>query len=204
MFKPAELLSAADKASYEYERAEYLKTYLDQAETLLDIHASYTPESRRFVICEPNAADIVKYLPVDLVVSGFDQVEPGGTDYYMNSRGKIGICIECGYLGDPASVQVAERGIDAFLRAAGHLGNDLSETPQSYIRMNEIYLTTSNDFKLSRPFADFDSVSEGEVVGLDSGREVRAEEEGIILFARNCQKAGEEAFLLGEKKSGLA
>lgn len=108
MFKDTAALTAAERASYEYDRAQVLKSYFSQADALLDLHASYTPVSRRFVICEPNAAGIFEYLPADLVVSGFDAIEPGGTDYYMNRIGKTGICLECGYLGDPQSTDIAE------------------------------------------------------------------------------------------------
>ena len=89
MFK--ESLTAAELASYEYRRAQYLKAIMERSEVLLDIHASYTPRSRRFAICEQNADPVVKKLPIGLVVNGFDAVEPGGTDYYANLIGKVGI-----------------------------------------------------------------------------------------------------------------
>jgi succinylglutamate desuccinylase len=204
MFKSADLLSDAEKRSYEYERAQFLKKYLDQADALLDLHASFTPNSKSFVVCEENANGITEYLPVDLVVSGFDQIEPGGTDYYMNSIGKIGICVECGYLGNPESTEIAEKSIIAFLKARGHLSNELIATKQSYIQMYDLYMTKSNSFKLSRSFDDFEEISKDQVIGTDEDKEVRAEKESIILFARNREQNGEEAFLLGEKKNSLA
>src|SRR3989344_6869699 len=111
MFKPDNELSDADKNTYEYERAQLLKPYLDKADVLLDIHGTTIPESVAFAICEKNAEEIVKYLPVDLLVSGFDEVEPGATDSYMNTAGKIGICLECGYTEDENSIKIARDGI---------------------------------------------------------------------------------------------
>ncbi len=200
MFKPDNLISDSDKQSYEYDRAQFLKTYLDQAEALLDVHASFTPASQRFAICENNAVGIIEYLPVNLIVSGFDEIEPGGTDYYMNNQGKIGICVECGYLDDPTSTEVAESSIINFLKARGHLDNNLPVSAQEHVRMNTLYLSQTNSFTLSQDFADFSRLTAGELIGYDGEQEIRAEKDCFILFARHTTKTGEEAFLLGDKE----
>lgn len=204
MFKNEDLISNLEKTSYEYERAQFLKKYLNQASALLDIHASFTPDSKPFIICEKNAKEIIKYLSVDVIVSGFDQVEPGGTDYYMNSIGKIGICLECGYLGNSESTEIAEKNILAFLKARGHILNNLKTIKQSYIHMYDLYMTESNNFTLTRQFSDFEEISKNEILGIDGDKEIKAEKDSVILFARNRERAGEEAFLLGEKKNSLA
>ncbi len=199
MFKSEEMLSNKEKTSYEYGRAQFLKKYLNQADALLDIHASTTPGSKPFIICEANADEISKYLPVDIIVSGFDKVEPGGTDYYMNSIGKIGICIECGYLDDPQTVQVAEEAVIAFLKACGHISNDLTPKKQSYICMYDIYLTKTEKFTLSKPFDDFETIERDQVIGTDGDEEVRSLDDSVILFAQNSERIGDEAYLLGKK-----
>ena len=203
MFKKDKFLSKNEIESYEYDRAQFLKNYLNQADALLDIHASFTPKSKPFVICEANSKEIIKYLPVDLVVSGFDTVEPGGTDYYMNSIGKIGICLECGYLGNKSSLRIAEQGVFAFLKARGHILNDIKIQKQSYIRMYDLYITKTNKFSLSKKFFDFEEISKNKIIGVDGRKEVVAEKDSVILFARNTNKVGEEAFLVGEKKDRL-
>ncbi len=197
-------LSVAEKESYEYNRAQFLKKYLKQSNALLDIHASQTQNSKPFIICEANAIEVVEYLPVDLVVSGFDNIEPGGTDYYMNRQGKIGICLECGFLGDSKAYQIAEAGILAFLKARGHIKNDLSPTRKSNIFMYDLYYTKTNNFTLSKSFKDFEEVTKGEIIGIDGDQKVKVKKDGIILFARSRSKIGEEAFLLGEKRNSLA
>ena len=171
---------------------------------LLDIHASFTPNSRPFIICEENANGVIEYMPVNLIISGFDKVEPGGTDYYMNSIGKIGICVECGYLGNPESAEIAEKSIFAFLKARGHMPNDLIRNKQSYMRMYDLYITKTNAFVLSRQFNDFEEVLDGQIIGIDGEKEVKAEKDSVILFARNREQVGDEAFLLGEKRNSLA
>lgn len=204
MYKNDSLFSAEEKMSYEYGRAQFLKTYFDQVDALLDVHASFTPESQPFAICEQNSRGIVEYLPVNRVVAGFNEIEPGGTDYYMNTRGKVGICVECGYLGDPKAVEVAQASILNFLKARGHLTNDIVPQEQVHIRMDRLYITKTAQFTLAKDFADFESVSQGQRIGIDGAEEVLAEKDGIILLARNRNQIGDEAFLFGAKESSLA
>jgi len=203
MFNSDDILSIKEKRSYEYTRAQFLKKYFVQADALLDIHASSIPKSKPFAICEKNAQAIVEYLPVDRVVSGFDKVEPGGTDYFMNSIGKIGICLECGYINSQKSIAVAAKGIIAFLKAQGHIINDISHRKQSYIKIYDLYITRSKTFTLFKYFDDFEKLPSGYIIGRDGNIDVIADRECVILFARSCKKIGEEAFLLGEKKSSL-
>ncbi len=203
MFNLDEQLTENEKNSYEYSRAQFLKNYLDQSNILLDIHASNTPTSKPFIICEANAKGVIEYLPVNRIVSGFDQIEPGGTDYYMNSIGKIGICIECGFLGDPSSIDIAEKSIYAFLKSRNHLVNNLTSEKQSYLSMYDLYKTKTNKFILTKEFEDFEEIKKGEVIGFDGDQEIKAEKDAVILFARNREKVGEEAFLLGENKNSL-
>lgn len=200
MFKPDQMLSEKEKASYEYIRSQFLRKYLDQADALLDIHASLTPASQKFVICEKNAEAITKYLPFSKVVSGFDKEQPGGTDYYMNRQGKIGICIECGYFDDTTSTEIAEKSMISFLTARGNITGNLKDYSQTYIQINSMYITKIN-FVLSKQFKDFEEVTIDHLIGIDGKDEIKAQSDGVILFARNRNRAGEEAFLFGKKNS---
>ncbi len=198
-----ELLTPKEKDSYEYQRAQFLKSYLNKADALLDIHASSIPNSKAFVICEANAGEIVKFFPINLVVSGFDKVEPGGTDYYMNTRGKIGICLECGYMKNPQTIKVAEESIFAFLKAKGHMVDNLTPQKQSYVQMFQKYFAKTDKFTLSKPFENFEVVLKNQIIGIDGSEEIKAPKRSLILFAHNGTKIGDEVFLLGEKKESL-
>lgn len=192
------IVKEADKTSYEYKRAQELKPYLEKADVLLDLHASSIPDGRAFAICESSANDIVKFLPVDLVVSGFDKVEPGSTDGYMNSIGKTGICLECGYLSDEKSDKIAEESIIAFLKARGHISGYISVQDQSYICMYDICYSKTDKFRLSKTFGNFEKLESGQLIGVDGQQEIRSPRPSYILFAHNADKIGDEIFLLGE------
>lgn len=196
-------LSEKEKSSYEYARAQSLKKYLDAADVLLDIHSTSVPNSARFVICEKNAKGVVPYLPVPLVVSGFDDVEPGGADYYMNINGKVGLCLEVGSHDDPEGARIARKSIVAFLKAQGHIKNDLVVEEKQYVRMFMKYYSQADKFRLNRSFENFERVLSGELIGIDGEREVRAPRDSVILFAHNGDGAGSEVFLLGEYKKGF-
>lgn len=200
MFKKDDLLLDNEKKSYEYRRAQFLKRYLNKAEALLDIHASHTPTSKPFIICERNAEKITKYLPIDLIVSGFEKVQPGATDGYMDSIGKIGICVECGYLGNPKSTKIAEEIFFAFLKAREHVTNNQTLTKKVYIQINSLYITKTDNFTLSKSFDDFERISKGQVIGIDEEERVVVKRDSIITFARNRKQIGEEAFLLGKER----
>lgn len=198
MFVNPSTLRRADKNSYEYKRASVLKIYLNKADALLDIHSSFTPGARPFIIAEKNASKIVKCLPFNLVISGFDDVEPGGTDYYMNKIGKVGICVECGYLGDRVATDVAKRSIHAFLAARGHIEGKPRFYQKRYRKMYKKYFAKTDRFRLAKPFKDFAVLKRGQIIGFDGSRAVRASKDSFILFARDTDRINNEAFLLGQ------
>ncbi len=197
MFVDPEKLTEEEKSSYEFSRAEFLKEYLSQADALLDVHASSNPKSKPFMICEPNSYDIIKALPIETVVHGFDEVEPGGTDYFMNKIGKVGICVECGFLEDPQSTVRAVDSIMAFLKQRGHIPGVAVTTKKSYIHMYKLYKSQTEEFRLVKPFEDFEKMQAGDLIGQDDGEVVYCERNGIILFAKNSTYKGQEVFLLG-------
>jgi predicted deacylase len=119
----------------------------------------------------------------------------------MNEKGKIGICVERGHIADPRSIKLAERGILSFLKTRGHIAGKEQPTNQVHIIMKTIYLTKTDRFVLKKHFKNFETVSMGQIIGYDGGKEVVAKKEGIILFAHSRDKIRSEAFLLGEKNN---
>jgi len=203
-FKNEDQYSDEVKNTYEYKRAQVLKKYLQDSDVLLDIHSSSNSKSEPFVICERNAKEIINYFPKEFkkIVHGFDDIEPGGTDWYMNSLGKIGICIECGFHENPRAITLAKETIMDFLIARGHFKNkdsQVSANYRCYVQMINLYNTKSDSFVIAKNFADFEELKKGDIIGVDGGTDVVADKNCIILFPQSKKKTGEEAFLLGEK-----
>lgn len=194
-------LRAQERASYEYGRAQELIPLITGAHALLDIHASNSPQSEPFCICEPHAFALAALLPAQRLVSGFDALEPGGTDGYMNRCGGKGICFEAGYIHDPASIMRATWALETFLHAQGHLAEApvFAHQPPQELTMEELYHTQEH-FIPAKTFADFEAVSKGTVIGTDGGKAVCASADGVVLFVRAREHAGEEAFLFGRPR----
>lgn len=193
LFLPAEESSACSCS--EHERVAALRTLFASADVLLDIHASFTPQSEPFVICERNALELIRGIPPKRVCFGFDAIQPGGTDYYMNAIGKVGICVECGYLGDTPN-NVAERSLAAVMNNMGMWNfSDARVEAPAYLQAYQQYFTREN-FRLAIPFADFDELNPESLIGYDGSKPVYAKERSKILFAHNCAGSGAEAFVL--------
>ena len=190
------LLSESIKTTYEYFRSREIMKLLDSADALLDIHSSRNPKSEQFVICESNSMTIASVLPVTTVCVGFDAFEPGATDGYM--KDKIGVCIECGQHLDPRAPELAEKAIHTFLLAMGHVDGEKPEVQKQKV-LNIFHLhTNEKPFTRTRPFADFESITEGTVIGYDGDTPIISPKDCIILFALDTQETGKECFLLAE------
>lgn len=198
MFKDEREYSQEQKAAYEYQRAQELKQILATADALLDIHSSGSKESVPFIIAEPHSFETTSYMPVQVVSYGWDVIEAGGTDYFVNKSGGKGICIECGYHNDPETKNRAWEALRAFLIREGAIFDTVPpKSTQKIIHANYIYHTQEN-FALAKEFADFESVVVGQLIGHDGQRAVSAPKDGVIIFARNREKPEQEAFIIGE------
>ncbi len=185
--------------SYERLRAKELMPLLDTCDALLDIHSVAKQRSTPFIICEPSYFPIAKKLPFPIISNGWNTLEPGGTDYYMSTAGKIGICIECGQHTDPIVPKRALKGIRAFLQLMGNIsGEPIPDTPNQKIITVIDILITKIDFKLAKDFYDFEPVTKGQLLGIDGQEEYKAPSNGVVIFARPVNTPDQEAIIFGE------
>lgn len=202
LFKYDNKYSASIKKTYEYNRAIYLKKFLKKADALLDIHST-TNKNEPFIICEKQSLKVANFLPSDFkkIVHGFEALEAGGTDGYMLSKGKIGICVECGVHTDKSSILLATKAIKNFLKSQGHIlkNNSLLMINRPKFKMDSIYCTKTGTFKLFKKFKDFEKINKNQIIGADGNKVIKTKRDSIIVFAHNCDKKGEEAFLLGHE-----
>ncbi len=200
-FRPDELLTDAEKNSYERSRAVELMPILEASGAFLDIHSSSSGQSIPFAICEAQSFSVVRRLPISIRSSGWGIIEPGATDEFVNSRGGLGICVECGHHLDQSSVKKAIDVIRSFLIVTGAISGEIPpENPnQREVHAHTIYLAKIS-YKPVRIFADFEPIEKGELIGYDGDEEVFAQEDGVIVFgAKEKSKPGEEAFILGRE-----
>jgi len=191
--------------SYEEKLSFDLKNIFESCDICLDLHSSFVKDSKPFIICEENAFDLVQSFPMEIICSGFDLIQPGGTDYYMNRIGKIGLCVECGFLEDEESINLAENIMLSLLRnldmiSNGFVNYNLKIDKKKYYQVRELYCT-NDEFRLLKEFKDFEAVCKNQSIGTDGKNQIKSNYDGFILFARDVLRDSldREAFLLGQE-----
>jgi succinylglutamate desuccinylase len=177
MFRDDSQLQNTEKETIEYCRSREIIPYLNLSDASLDLHSSPTQGSPAFIICEKNGAEIVKDFPFAFRCYGFSEIEPGGTDEYMNSRGKIGICIECGSHTAPDAKEKALLSIQKFLTYFDMIEVDSttheSQKQEIFIAVHA-YITRTNEFRVSQSFRDFENIERWQLIWYDGWEIVSA------------------------------
>jgi succinylglutamate desuccinylase len=186
--------------TYEEERAQELMKTLDDADALLDLHASNIPGSQPFLICEEDAFPVVEKFDFPIVATGFDAIEPGGTDGYMFQQGKVGICAECGYAGE--GERYADLAFSTIAQFLAHYGaieyqSTTDKKEKKHLHVDRVIMKEREDFLFERTYSDFDELAAGECFARDGENEYRVERESVILFANPEKEVGGEACILG-------
>ncbi len=185
------------KNTLEGATAREIIPYLEKAEMMLDLHASNSPESKPFIICEENSFDLAYSLPAQIVTYNFDAFEQGSTLYYINLQKKIGAAFECGFLGDPKSQEKAEQAILSFLRFAGAISGEIkSSFDKSIYKIVDLYKNKKFSFKKSREFSDFELLNKRTLIGKEGEKEVYREQGELMLFVRDRENIDSECFLV--------
>jgi len=184
---------------YEEKRVKDLIKILECSDALLDIHASTSPKTIPFVITD-SGLDIVKNMNFKIIATGFDNIEPGATDGYMKNKGKIGICLECGYAGkSEENVDIAYNSVLQFLQYFNAIENKISNynINQKILHVDKVQKVTSKKFKLTKTFADFETIKKGSIIAKDEVKSYITNKERVILFGTPNKPIGAEAYILG-------
>lgn len=186
-------------SAYEDIRAQELLPFLRESDVLLDIHNTLNTEnSIPFLISEH--ANMDQYFPVDTVVSGLDALHPGGSDGYMNSIGKVGLCIESGSIYDPRGTEIARDSVLNFLRATGVIEwNPVENKNQTKYHLDTIIKAKSTNLQFVKKWLDFERVSQGEIVAYDDGVPILAPYDGVIVFTYEPKQIGDEVCVFGKR-----
>jgi predicted deacylase len=125
-----------------------------------------------------------------------------GTTEYMRSVGGCALTLECGQHEDPSAPQVAYR---AILNTLAHLGLIAQPAPSAVatpeaLRLYQVIDKVHADDAFSRPWASFDPVAAGELIGVrQDGSEVVADDDGFIVFPNPKALPGQEWFYLARR-----
>lgn len=130
-----------------------------------------------------------------------------GTTEYMRSQGGWALTLECGQHADPEAPQVA---YDAIHHTLAHLGLIDAPDPAPMPHMESLHLhevidKQHADDSFARGWTSFDRLRAGDLIGTRAdGTEVRAPEDGHIVFPNPKANAGQEWFYLAAPSTRFA
>lgn len=155
----------------------------------LDTYADGVARRRRWAAQRPE-------LPLDL-----DERYGIGTTEYMRSQGGAALTLECGQHEDPQAPEVAYR---AIVNAMAHLR--LVDAPAPAARsmeglsLHQVVDKFHDGDAFTKAWTSFDPLQRGELIGTRAdGTELRAEEDGFIVFPNAKASSGQEWFYLARR-----
>lgn len=187
--------------SLEAKRAKEILPFLDQATASLDLHSTHSKTAVPFLIVDGLATAFARQLDFSIISTGWNILESGGTDGYMCSQNKIGICAECGSITDlVAGVKFAEKTIHDFLILRGHINGIASpQTSKRYIRVNKKHYKQTPTLRFAKDYKDFENLQVGKPFAWDGNITYIAQSGECIVFPRPNNSVGDEVFILGKE-----
>ena len=184
-----ELLDGTEH-SPELRRARELRSVLDAADYVLDIHSTRAPVQPFWVYpeFERNAglAQAVGGPTVHLVMPVGAAPGTGVTAYGRHGEPGIdggAVVVEC---GQHFAQSAADLATDVSLRFLAHLGlvDPVPRVPVAArrFRLLEVHMVTSDDFAFVRPVLGFETFDQGELIAVQAGREIRSPCDGCTIF----------------------
>jgi uncharacterized protein len=124
-----------------------------------------------------------------------------GTTEYMRSQGGYGVTLECGQHDDPAAPEVAYRAIHQTLALLGISDWPLQPpaAPFECLALAEVVDRHGVADQFVNTWASFDALLAGELIGTRAdGSELRAPQDGYIVFPDSSALPGHEWFYLAQ------
>jgi predicted deacylase len=125
-----------------------------------------------------------------------------GTTEYMRSQGGYAITLECGQHGDPQAPEVAYRAIRNTLAHLKMVGESApaARTDIELLRLAEVTDRLHADDQFVREWSSYDPLRAGELIGRrHDGAEVRAPQDGFIVFPNPRSLPGNEWFYFAQR-----
>lgn len=183
--------------------ARRLMKLLDGCDALLDLHMFYD-DGEPFAICEEPSVELATIFDVGIISTNWASVEPGATDGYMFSKGKIGVCLECGPIARAQEYKdfaktAALQFLKYFDMTVGDIG--FSTKPKKIIEAKRTVYKSSADFKVAAGLHNFDQLKKGQVLAEENDKKILAKENECIMFPHYDGRVGEEAYIIGNQKN---
>jgi predicted deacylase len=194
--------------SYERKLAAKICPWVAEADVLLDLHSMQsngdpfvflnapTAESRAF--CEALGARYILEGWPD-VYAAHPELLSSCTQTFADRQGIPNALVECGRHQDPAADLVAYDSVMRALRYLGMIeGGVAAHAKSRRLRMTSLHVRHSTEDRFPKTWGNFEAFRKGDLLALQGdGREIRAEEDGIMILPSFVSLVGTEWFYTG-------
>jgi succinylglutamate desuccinylase len=200
-----------DRDSYEYRRAQELKSILQHCDYFLDFHSAPIAQEP-FLVAERMAVEFYARLGIPRIMTGWSRFSAGAIggdgENYANSHGAKSATLESGSHFDKRSNDVAYRAAVSLLSSLEMLKEAEAQTP-ARAELFEMYAVVKKehaDFRYAGEVQNFEHVAKGEAFAFANNAPLTVSEDSYLLIPMEPQKTriGEEVCYLGRKVAGDA
>ncbi len=196
-----------DRSSYEFRRAQELKTILENCDYFLDLHSAPIAQEP-FLVAEQQAAGFFAELGIPRIMTGWSKFSSGAiggdAENYANAHGAKSATLESGSHFEKRSNDVAYGTILCFLSLLGMLAQSEKPAAAKQIEMVDVYSVVTkdyDDFRYAGEVQNFQFLKKDEVFAFQNGQPVAVREDSYLLIPMIPQdtKVREEVCYLGRK-----
>jgi succinylglutamate desuccinylase len=195
-----------DRTSYEYNRAQELKTVLHDCDYFLDLHSAPIAQGA-FMVAEQAAVGFYSKLGIPRIMTGWSKFSGGAiggdAENYGNAHGAKSATLESGSHFDKRSNDVAYRTIVSLLSLLGMI-EQTERPPSPPLEIVDIYAVVTkeaDDFQYAGKVDNFQFVEKGKAFAFQSGRPITVSEDTYLLIPMKPEntRIHEEVCYLGRK-----
>jgi succinylglutamate desuccinylase len=194
-----------DRTSYEFNRAQELKTVLHDCDYFLDLHSAPIAQEP-FMVAEQAAVGFYSKLGIPRIMTGWSKFSSGAiggdAENYANAHGAKSATLESGSHFDKRSNDVAYRSIVSLLSLLDMIaGTPPAPRPLEIVDVYAVVTKESDDFRYAGQVDNFQFIEKGKSFGFQSGRPITVSEDSYLLIPMKPEdtRIHEEVCYLGRK-----
>jgi uncharacterized protein len=195
-----------DKTSYEFVRAQQLKTILENCDYFLDLHSAPIAQEP-FMVAERNMAGFFAKLGVPHIITGWSKFSSGAiggdAENYANAHRANSATLESGSHYEKRSIDVAYGAAATLLSLLGMIARTY-EPPAKQAEIIDMYAVVTkdfDDFRFAGAVENFQLLKKGDIFAYQDDRPLAVLEDSYLLIPMIPEqtKIREEICYLGRK-----
>ncbi len=192
----------------EHYRALALRPVIESLDAVLDLHSA-TAATEPFAIVQGPFVPLAARLGCACVTFGWDRPAILSRNMLcspVSNRYQPAVAVECGQHEDPAAIETAFEVTERFLEVLGMIPPLKTHRDAARTRTIEVAFRVAKPnpaFQFTRPFAGFDRVRKGEILGRGGGVDLVASDDFVVLLPNDGVAVGEDLLFLGKERQIL-